>query len=240
MLAAEGLSLRFGGVAALDGVSIAVARAEIVGIAGPNGAGKSMLLDCIARQVTPDAGTIRFDYVDLSSRPAAGLPRLGIARAFQGGAGFPTLTVREQAGIGAAHRFHGSWLGDTLRLPSARRAERMADIAVTSVLEECGVAHLADRPIYALSGAQRKRADLARALAGEPRLLLLDEPAAGADAEFRQSIRTILRARRDRNGMAAILVEHDLALLTDLCDRIVLMAAGRKVAEGSPAELLPA
>lgn len=240
MLAAEGLAIQFGGVAALDGVSIALAAAEIIGIAGPNGAGKSMLLDCIARQVTPHAGTIRFGEVDLLALPPAALPRIGICRTFQSGAGLPSLTVRQQVGIGAAHLFPGSWLGDVLRLPGARRAERAADAAVTVVLEECGLSALADQPVRVLSGAQRKRADLARALAGKPRLLLLDEPAAGADAELRKALRIILRERRERTGMAAIVVEHDLTLLADLCDRVVLLAAGRKVAEGRPSELLAA
>src|SRR6202042_3711563 len=197
LLAVRGVTIRFGGVTALEDVSFEVARGAICGLIGPNGAGKTTLFNCISRLYDPDAGSIVFDGRPLSSCARHELAFLGIARTFQNVALFSTMTVRENVCVGAHAMGRGGFLANALAMPLARRAE--------SLIEEFGLRGVADRPAGALPFGVRKRVELARALANRPKLLLLDEPAGGLNHSEGDGLGDEIRAIRDRRGVAVLL-----------------------------------
>ena len=237
LLRVRNLSLSFRGLKAVEDVSFDVPTGRIVGLIGPNGAGKSSLLNCLSRIYVPSSGSVEFDGIDLLSKPVHALAPLGISRTFQNLELFTEATVLENVLVGAIHKYRRSVFADLLRLPHTRRSRRDAVSEASALVSELGLAPYAHAQVSGLAYGIQKSVELARALAGEPRLLLLDEPAAGMNPEeSRQLGRTIRMLQRDR-GITVLLVEHDMRLVMSACDLIVVLVQGRKLCEGVPAQI---
>ncbi len=234
LLAVRGLTIRFGGVTALDDVSFEVARGAICGLIGPNGAGKTTLFNCISRLYDPGAGSIVFDGRPLLSRARHELASLGVGRTFQNVALFSTMTVRENVCVGAHAMGRGGFIANALSLPIARREENEIAGRADTLIEEFGLKAVADRPAGALPFGIRKQVELARALAKEPKLLLLDEPAGGLSHSEVDGLADEIRAIRDRRGVAVLLVEHHMNLVMRVSDQVVALDFGRVIANGQP------
>lgn len=235
LLSVDSVSVRFGGIVALDGVSFDVRRGEVRGLIGPNGAGKSSLFNCLSRLYRCDTGTILFDGHLLSEQPRHRIAALGVGRTFQNLALFGTMTVRENVLVGTHAHHHAGFLRDALRMPSARRIERAAQERADRSIELLRLQPFADRIVSDLPFGTQKRVELARALASDPSLLLLDEPACGLNHEELGGLgELILEIRRNLN-LTILLVEHHMGLVMNVCDRIVALNFGRKIADGTPA-----
>ena len=211
LLEVENVSRRFGGIVALDGVSVDAGENEIVGLIGPNGAGKTTLFNVVTRLYRPDSGELRFAGRSLLRTPAHRIVRRGIARTFQKVELFDTMTVRENVRVGGRH----------------------ADEA----LEVAELGPLAGRLAAALPHGTRKRVELARALASRPRLLLLDEPAGGLDHEEVERLATLIRRLRTELDLAILVVEHHMNLVMGVSDRVHVLSFGRRIASGTPGEV---
>jgi ABC-type branched-subunit amino acid transport system ATPase component len=228
----SGLVRHFGGVAAVDGVSIAVRPGEAVGLVGPNGAGKTSVLDLACGLERLDAGTVRIDGRDVGSLTPELRAARGLARSFQDAALFPTLTVREVVSLGLERREPSRLL---VGLSGWSRDERAKRARAQELLGLLGLQAYADAPVHVLSTGLRRVTELACMLAFEPRVLLLDEPSSGLAQPEVGALGRLLRRVRAELAPAMVLVEHDLALVAELVDRVVVMAGGRIVAEGPPA-----
>ncbi len=225
LLELAGVGRRFGGVVAVDAMDMAVEEGEILGLMGANGAGKTTLFGLIAGNLRPSAGEIRFDGRRIDGLRPDRVNRLGIARAFQIVRPFAGLSVRENVAVGA---LFGS---------GRERSPRVAGLRAMQVLEEVGLASRAADPAGTLTLAGRKRLEIARALATRPRLLLLDEVMAGlTPAEVGEALDMILRLR-ERHGLTVVVIEHVMRALMRLCERLVVLHHGVKIAEGPPAEI---
>jgi branched-chain amino acid transport system ATP-binding protein len=237
LLEIAGLSLSFSGLRALADVSFAVNAGEIVGLIGPNGAGKSTLLNCVSRLYRPEHGTIRFEGEDLLGRTIHEVAAMGIRRTFQNLELFREASVRENVTLGLAYRYKSSLLSDLLDLPSARAMRRAAQEEANRIIASCRLAEVADVPVSGLPYGLQKSVELARALAGSPKLLLLDEPAAGMNPEESRRVAETVRHLRDGEGITVLLIEHDMRVVMTVCDRVVVLDHGEKIGEGSPAEV---
>ncbi|MBV8664393.1 MAG: ABC transporter ATP-binding protein [Hyphomicrobiales bacterium] len=237
LLSIEGLTIRFGGVVALDDVWFDVARGEICGLIGPNGAGKTTLFNCLSRLYRPQRGEIRFDGRPIERIARHEIARLGIARTFQNLALFDTMTVLENVMVGTHAIARGGFLVNALGLPTARSEERRIRERAMALIEEFGLAAVASALVRELPFGTRKRVELARALALEPKLLLLDEPAAGLNHEEVDALRSEIQAIRDRRGVSVLLVEHHMNLVMRVSDQVVALDFGRVIADGPPAEV---
>ncbi len=237
LLRVDGVTVRFGGIVALDGVSFDVRRGEIRGLIGPNGAGKSTLFNCLSRLYRCDAGEIHFDGHLLTAQKRHRVAALGVGRTFQNLALFRSMTVRENILVGAHARHHAGFLGDALRLPFARRAERLAAELAHGAIDLVGLASVADKLVADLPFGTQKRVELARALTCEPSLLLLDEPACGLNHEEIHELGDLVRRIRAQRQLTVLLVEHHMGLVMGVCDRIVALNFGRKIADGTPAQI---
>jgi len=234
LLTVEGVTMRFGGVTALENVSFSVAPGVICGLIGPNGAGKTTLFNCISRLYEPSAGSIRFNGKPLSGVRRHGIAALGIGRTFQNVALFATMTTRENVGVGAHALARGGFLANALTLPFVAREERRLSERAEALIEEFRLESVADRPVGELPFGVRKRVELARALAIEPKLLMLDEPAAGLNHEEVEGLAEEIRAIRERRGVAILLVEHHMNLVMRTSDQVVALDFGRVIADGTP------
>jgi branched-chain amino acid transport system ATP-binding protein len=222
LLAVEELRAQFGGIIALSDLSFTVDAGQICALIGPNGAGKTTLFNCVSRLYEPRAGRIRFDGQDLLARPAHGIAKAGIARTFQNLALFPALTVLENVLVGGySHR----------AAPKQHRSE------ATEILERLSLAHLADQRATGLPYGTLKRVEIARALAARPKLLLLDEPAAGLTHSEVDELSRLIRSLRDDLALTVLLVEHHMAMVMSISDKVVVLDFGSKIAEGPPAEV---
>ncbi|MFQ5401472.1 MAG: ABC transporter ATP-binding protein [Anaerolineae bacterium] len=244
-LQVENLSIQFGGLRALDQVSFAVSEGEIVGLIGPNGAGKTTALNLISRFYQPTGGTIHFNGANLLDLPPHAVIQQGIARTFQNVELFNTMSVADNllAGQHAGTRAGSDRLGITplflaaLGLPAARREAQVLQAQATEAMAFLELTAVAHWLAGALPFGVRKRVELARALVFRPRLLLLDEPAAGLNPGESQAMAGLLRRIRDEFGCGLLLVEHDMSLVMGLCERIVVLDFGRVIAAGSPEEV---
>jgi branched-chain amino acid transport system ATP-binding protein len=233
VLEALELTRRFGGVVAVDGVSLRVGDGELCGVIGPNGAGKSTLFHLVAGHLRPNSGRVLFGGRDITGVAPDRRARLGIAIAFQTVRLFRGMTVLENVMVGAhASTRHGFWEA-FLRLPRHRREEREILERAERALDRVGLAGAAGRPAESLPIGQQRAVQVARALCGQPRLLLLDEPASGLRAEERRRLAGLLGDLREE-GLSMLLIEHDVAFVTQLAGRITVMDRGRVIAEGPP------
>ena len=237
LLAIEGLTVRFGGLVALQGLDLTVRRGEIVGLIGPNGAGKTTVFNCISRFYTPNAGTIVFDGRDITRRRPHEIIRYGIARTFQNVELCRSMTVLENLLVGQHARLPGGVLPDGLRLPGVRRREAEARARADDVLALLELGPYRDRVVAGLPFGVQKLVELARALVSQPRLLLLDEPAAGADTHETAGLAAVIHRVRDAFDVSILLVEHDMSLVMGLCERLYVLDFGKKIAEGLPADI---
>lgn len=237
VVALRDLSVRFGGIVALDGVGFEIREGEILGLIGPNGAGKTTLFNCLSRLYAPNAGVIVFRGRSILDQPAHRIAGLGIGRTFQNVAAFGKLSVRDNIRIGAHSASRSDPLSDALRLPHVRRRERRTAATAEELIRWLGLEEVADLPVAGLSFGTQKRVELARALASGPTLLLLDEPAGGLNHEEVRELGSLIRRIRDERGVTVLLVEHHMALVMSVSDRVVVLDFGRKIAEGTPAEV---
>ena len=237
LLTVRDVTVRFGGIVALDAVSFDVAEGEIVGLIGPNGAGKTTFFNCLSRLYTPDRGDILFDGRSILHATAHRIAELGVGRTFQNLALFRTMTVLQNVMVGIHSRTRSDFASNALRLPwvgTEERATRASAMELISFLKLDAVAH---HPAAGLPFGTLKRVELARALAGRPKLLLLDEPAGGLNHEEVAALGTLLRSIRAHRRVTILLVEHHMSLVMQVSDRVVVLDFGRKIAEGSPAEV---
>ncbi|MBW3619305.1 MAG: ABC transporter ATP-binding protein [Actinobacteria bacterium] len=238
MLEIDRVGLRFGGIVALDGVSFAVERGQICGLIGPNGAGKTTLFNCVTRHYTPDEGTITYDGRDILTVEPHEVIGLGIARTFQNLGLFELMTVRDNVLVGAHHRMTATnFVTAPLRLPGVRAEERRVRADVDALLDRLDLTAVADRPAQGLPLGTLKRVELARALASQPRLLLLDEPANGLNhAEVEELQDVVLRLREDFD-LTVLVVEHHMAFVMSISDAVVCLNFGQEIASGTPDEI---
>jgi branched-chain amino acid transport system ATP-binding protein len=236
MLVAERLSVAFGGVRAIDDVSLAVAPGLVFSIIGPNGAGKTTLFNVISGLYRPERGRVRLAGEDVTALAPEDLARRGLSRTFQNLQIFFRMSVIENVMVGRHRHETTGMFADLFHLPAVRRQNRMTREAAAAALERVGLAAAAERPAGSLSFGDLKRLELARALASEPKLLLLDEPAAGCNAVETEGIATVIR-RLSRDGITVVLVEHDMRLVMNVSDRIHVLANGRTLAEGAADEV---
>jgi branched-chain amino acid transport system ATP-binding protein len=237
ILAVRDVTVRFGGIVALDSVSFDVAEGQIVGLIGPNGAGKTTLFNCLSRLYTPQHGDVRFRGRSLLELPAHRISELGVGRTFQNLALFPTLTVLQNVMIGVHGRTRSDFLSNALRLPWVGREEVEIRARATELLTFLDLQAVAAHPAAGLPFGTLKRVELARALAGAPELLLVDEPAGGLNHEEVGSLAALLRTIRERRGVTILLVEHHMGLVMQVSDKVVVLDFGRKIAEGSPGQV---
>jgi branched-chain amino acid transport system ATP-binding protein len=231
------LSVRFGGVVALDRVSFTVEAGEVVALIGPNGAGKTTLFNVITRVYRPSAGSVLIEGEPVSGIPAHHVVRHGLARTFQNVALFRSMTVLDNVIVGDHVRTPSGWLESTIPMPRAARAEAAARKRALDMIDFVGLGALANRPVAALPFGTQKRVELARALVSAPRLLLLDEPAGGISHEEVDAMGRLLRRIHAELNATILLVEHHMAFVMGISDRVVVLDFGKKIAEGSPSEV---
>ncbi len=237
LLEVSNVVVRFGGIVALDGVSFDLDEGQILGLIGPNGAGKTTLFNCVSRLYTPASGDIRFEGRSLLARSAHRIAEIGISRTFQNLALFPQQSVLDNVRIGGHAKSRSDFLSDTLHLPWVRRQERALDETVWRLLELLELRAVAHDLPEGLPLGTRKRVELARALAARPKLLLLDEPAGGLNHEEVGELGALIRRLRDEERVTVLLVEHHMNLVMSVSDIVVALDFGRKIAEGTPAEV---
>ena len=226
----------FGGLAAVDGVSFTVKPGQIKGIIGPNGAGKTTLFNLISGLLKPDAGRITFRGRSITGLKPYEIAGAGLSRTFQNPSLFLQMNVLENVMVGRHCRTRWGFLGCGLRWPGQAREERAIREAARAQLDVVGLAHLAGWSAGALPFGQRRMVELARALATEPAMLLLDEPASGLNTREREDLGRLIRQIRDR-GITVLLVEHDMSLVMGLSDDLLVLYNGRPIAEGAPAAI---
>jgi branched-chain amino acid transport system ATP-binding protein len=231
------LSIRFGGVSALDRVSFDVGQGQIVGLIGPNGAGKTSLFNCISRLYQPSSGSIVLDGNDLLRLRPHQVIHLGISRTFQNVALFGRMNVLDNVLVGEHWRIASNPLSSALRLRGARRAERDAVDRAQHALDIVDMRQYANALAGSLPFAMQKRIELARALVAEPRLLLLDEPAGGLNHTEVRELSQLIRRIHAEYQLTLLVVEHHMSLVMGISDQVVVLSFGRKIADGSPAEV---
>jgi branched-chain amino acid transport system ATP-binding protein len=237
LLEIRDIALRFGGIVALDGVSFAIEEGEILGLIGPNGAGKTTLFNCVSRLYSPNRGDILFEGRSMLGRAPHSIAEIGIGRTFQNLALFAPQSVLDNVRIGGHAHSRSDFVSDTLCLPWVRRHEDALSETAWSLLRMLDLEDVALRPAAGLPLGTRKRVELARALAGKPKLLLLDEPAGGLNHEEVGELGELIRRVRDERQVTVLLVEHHMNLVMAVSDKVVALDFGRKIAEGTPAEV---
>lgn len=237
LLTISGLSVRFGGIVALNDVSFAVGRGQICGLIGPNGAGKTTLFNCLSRLYQPESGRITFDGHELLDQPRHRMASLGIGRTFQNLALFRSMTVRRNIMVGGHSTIRGGFIANALRLPLVAREEARLAARTEALIAALDLEALADAPVQELPFGTQKRVELARALACEPKLLLLDEPAGGLNSEEVEKLKALILSVRERFGLTVLLVEHHMNLVMRVSDKVVALDFGRKIADGTPTDV---
>ncbi len=237
LLDVEDIGVRFGGVVALDGLSFSIEAGQICALIGPNGAGKTTLFNVVSRIYEPSQGSVTFDGHDLTALPAHQIVKLGVARTFQNLALVPGLSVLQNVMIGSYAHSRGGFWTSTLRLPPVRAEERRVTERSMEILERLGLAEFAARPCGGLPYGTLKRIEFARALAAEPRLLMLDEPASGLTHGEVDELGRSIQQIREEFDLTVLLVEHHMSMVMSISQKVVVMDLGRKIAEGAPAEV---
>jgi len=239
ILSVNGVTLRFGGVTSLSDVSLAQTRGEILAVIGPNGAGKTSLFNSITGVYEPQEGSIVFHPeggvpTSVLGRKVHRVTKLGIARTFQNIRLFSALTAFENVKIGIESRQHTGPVGAMLRLPYTRREERDGDLRATELLDFVGLRARANELAASLPYGAQRRLEIARALGTQPKLLLLDEPAAGTNPVEKQELETLIRHINTEMGISVLLIEHDMRLVMAVATRVVVLNFGRVIAQGQP------
>jgi branched-chain amino acid transport system ATP-binding protein len=237
LLSVEGVSVRFGGIVALDGISFDLPEGAICGLIGPNGAGKTTLFNCLSRLYECGAGRIVFDGQVLTDLPRHRIAEVGVGRTFQNLALFKTMTVFDNVMVGRHCRTGSGFFANALRLPGVRTEEERSQARARDLVQLLGLDDVALARVSDLPFGTQKRVELARALAAEPTLLLLDEPAAGLNHSEVETLGDLIRRVRDRLGVTVLLVEHHMSLVMSVSDKVVALNFGRKIAEGTPEEV---
>jgi branched-chain amino acid transport system ATP-binding protein len=230
------VTVRFGGITALDQLSFDIDAGQICGLIGPNGAGKTTMFNVVSRIYQPTSGRVVFDVVELLSQPAHGIAKLGIARTFQNLALFPSMTLLENVMVGAHSRGSVGFVRAILRV-GPWREERATKEFAYELLQQLDLAPLAFRPAAGLPFGTLKRLEIARALAARPKFLLMDEPASGLTHGEVDELGESVKRIRDQFDLTVLLVEHHMAMVMGISDKVVAMDFGRKIAEGTPAEV---
>ena len=236
LLEARGVGKRFGGVQALSGVSFSIRRGEIYGLIGPNGAGKTTLFNVLTGIYTPDTGSFAFAGAPLAGLAPHQVAARGIARTFQNIRLFANLSVLENAMIGRHVRTRAGVLGALLRNRATLAEEAGIERRAFELLDYVGIRARANDPAGSLPYGDQRRLEIARALATEPKLLALDEPAAGMNSAETLALRKLLNGIR-KDGVTLLLIEHDVRLVMNVCDRVLVLDYGERIAEGTPAEV---
>lgn len=237
LLDLKNVTLKFGGVTAVNDLTMSVEEGQVYALVGPNGAGKSTVFNMISRFYTPAAGSISFDGQDLLKLKAAQVPTLGIARTFQNIELFDRATVLQNLLVGRHRHRKTTVIEEMFFLGRARSEERAHREAVERVIDFLDLQPYRDKYIAGLPYGVRKVVELARALSTQPRLLLLDEPASGLSVEETQDMRWWIDDIRRQMGITVLMVEHDMGLVSKVCDRVLALDGGKKLAEGTPAEV---
>ena len=235
LLAVRDVSVVFGGIVALNGVSFDMHQGQILGLIGPNGAGKTTLFNCLSRLYQPSAGDILMEGRSILKRPPHRIAEIGIGRTFQNVALFPNLSVIDNVRIGAHARTTGDIVSDSLKLGWVRRNEADLNKRAHEILGYLDLEDVAHLTVSGLPFGTQKRVELARALASEPKILLLDEPAGGLNHEEVYVLGDLVRKLRDERSLTVLLVEHHMGLVMSIADHVVALNFGRKLAEGTPA-----
>ncbi|WP_067506305.1 ABC transporter ATP-binding protein [Actinoplanes sp. TFC3] len=236
LLEVDHVTLRFGGVVALNDVSFSLRKGEIFGLIGPNGAGKTTCFNAMTGVYRPTSGTISFNGESIVGKKKHEITRGGIARTFQNVRLFPEMTALENVMVGADAHHKTSVVGALFRLPRHWQEERSGREKALELLRFVGIVHRAGEVSRNLSYGEQRRLEIARALATNPTLLCLDEPAAGFNPAEKEELLALIRKIRD-TGVTVLLIEHDMRLVMGVTDRIVVLEFGKKIAEGTPAEV---
>lgn len=237
VISVQDVTVKFGGITALDSVSFDILDGEILGLIGPNGAGKTTLFNCLSRLYTPTSGEILLHGESILNLPAHRIAGLGIGRTFQNVAAFANLSVRDNIRVGAHSATVGDPFTDAFRLGRARREKAKIDEAAEDLIDWLDLGKVADLPVSGLPFGWQKRVELARALATKPKLLLLDEPAAGLNHDEVEALGGLIRRVRDERQVTVLLVEHHMSLVMSVSDRVVVMNFGSRIAQGTPEEV---
>lgn len=237
LLAVRDVSVVFGGIVALNGVSFDMHKGQILGLIGPNGAGKTTLFNCLSRLYQPSSGDILMDGVSILSRPPHRIAEIGIGRTFQNVALFPNLSVMDNVRVGAHSKTSSDIISDSLRLAWVRRSENDVNKKVHEILAYLDLEDIAHTTVSGLPFGTQKRVELARALAADPKILLLDEPAGGLNHEEVHVLGDLIRRIRDELQMTVLLVEHHMGLVMSIADHVVALNFGKKLAEGTPSQV---
>lgn len=236
ILETRSLEKLFGGVRAIQGVDFAVEEGEIVSIIGPNGAGKTSFFNVVSGIFPPDSGQVIFDGLEISNHTPSQITKAGIARTFQNVRLFPNLTVLENVMVGQHCRSSSGVFKSILRTPSQKREEKMIEEKAKEVLSFFGsrlVGYRFDQPAFVLSYANRRRLEIARAMATEPRVLLLDEPTAGMNPRETGELTEMIGRLRSERGFTIVMIEHDMRVVQGVSDRVVVLDHGVQIAEGT-------
>jgi branched-chain amino acid transport system ATP-binding protein len=236
LLEVNDVTVRFGGIVALDGLSFSIDEGQILGLIGPNGAGKTTMFNVVSRIYDPFKGRILFDGHDLLSVPAHRIAELGIARTFQNLALFPTMTLLENVMVGAHSQGSVGFVRAITRIGAQKENRRIRDVSY-DLLRDLNLEKLAHHPAAGLPFGTLKRLEIARALAAAPRFLLLDEPAAGLTHSEVDELADTIVAIRDKFKLTVLLVEHHMSMVMKISDQVVAMEFGRKIAEGTPSQV---
>jgi branched-chain amino acid transport system ATP-binding protein len=237
LLAVRDVSVVFGGIIALNGISFDMKKGQILGLIGPNGAGKTTLFNCLSRLYQPSKGDILLEGDSILTRPPHRIAEVGIGRTFQNVALFPNLSVLDNVRVGTHSRTNSDIVSDSLRLPWVRNGEKAMNKRVDDILGYLELRDVAHTVVSGLPFGTQKRVELARALAAEPKILLLDEPAGGLNHEEVYILGDLIRKIRDDRGITVLLVEHHMGLVMSIADHVVALNFGRKLAEGTPAQV---
>ena len=238
MLEINDLSISFGGLKAVYGFDIEIEQGELYGLIGPNGAGKTTVFNLLTGVYTPDEGIIRLDGTDITGRSTAEINRAGIARTFQNIRLFKDMSVIDNVKIGLHNRFPYSTLSGVLRLPSYRKAEKDIDEEAMKLLSVFHMEHLRDTLSSNLPYGQQRELEIVRAMATKPKLLLLDEPAAGMNPNETKQLMDTIRFIREEFKLTVLLIEHDMKLVSGICERLTVLNFGRVLAKGETAQVL--
>jgi branched-chain amino acid transport system ATP-binding protein len=235
LLAVCDVSVVFGGIIALNGVSFDMHKGKILGLIGPNGAGKTTLFNCLSRLYQPSKGDILLEGESILTRPAHKIAEIGIGRTFQNVALFPNLSVLDNVRVGTHARTSSDIISDSLKLKKVRRTEAEINERVHEILGYLHLEDVAHTIVAGLPFGTQKRVELARALAAQPKILLLDEPAGGLNHEEVHVLGDLIRRIRDDRDVTILLVEHHMGLVMSIADHVVALNFGKKLAEGTPA-----